>query len=111
VVQPEPQAHSVDVLPPQQLAAAFHVEEQRQPVAQAARRRRGAMLDGRHEFHESSRARHVERGLTFVDARAQPGIGAPLEQPQRAERMPLGHRHVQRRVVVDAALVPIGAKR
>ena len=54
---------------------------------------------------------HLERRFAVVDPRAQLGIGAAVEQNLNRERIALGHGHVQRRVVVDAALVRIGAER
>ena len=60
---------------------------------------------------ESCSPRHLERRLTVVDPRPQLRIRAALEQDLHRQRVPLGNRHVERRVVVDAALIRIRAER
>jgi hypothetical protein len=59
---------------------------------------------------EARRPRHLERRFAVIDSRADFGIRAAREKTVDRKRIPLGDSHVERGVVVDAALMRIGAE-
>jgi hypothetical protein len=56
-------------------------------------------------------ARHFEGRFTLVDPRSQLWIGTAVEENLDRQRVALGDGHMKRRVVVDPALIRVGAKR
>jgi hypothetical protein len=59
----------------------------------------------------SGRLCHFERRFTLVDPRAQVGICAAVEKRLDGDRIALSDGHVERRVVIDPALIRVRAKR
>jgi hypothetical protein len=60
--------------------------------------------------HQAGRRRHFERRLTIVDPRTQFRIRAADEENLDGKRITRGNGHVERRVVIDSALVRVRAK-
>ena len=55
--------------------------------------------------------RHFSRRFTIVDSRTQPRVGACLQKEFHGLKVALTHRHMQRREVVNTALIGISLER
>jgi len=66
-------------------------------------------LTAARQIAQAGRFGHLARRVTVVYPRAERRISAGLQQQLDGRAIAFGDRHVERRVVVDAALVRIGA--
>ena len=98
------------MLPPHRLARSRNVRQQRQSRTQAGATSSTLLRQSGRDLRQPGRFRHFERCLAVVNPRAQLGIGSAVEKKLDGEQIPLGDSHVERRVVVDSALVRIDAE-
>src|SRR6185436_11028521 len=110
LVQPQAKADSIIVLAAHWFPGAAYVREQREPRTQPPTKRLPLLREHRRDLCKSGSLGHFDWGLTLVDSRAQPGIGAAVEKNLDRRQIALADGHVKRRVVVDTALIRIGAK-
>jgi hypothetical protein len=93
-----------------QITCTRNVSEQGQTGSQAlAKGLTPAHKDLRNGQQAGCR-RHFERRLTLVDPRPQLWIRPAIEENLDGKRVTLGHGHVERRVVIDSALVRVRAR-
>ena len=63
------------------------------------------------EALQFSRQRHLHRRVAVIDPRARFRIRAMVKEDLNSEHITFGYRHVERRVIVNAALVRVCAER